>query len=253
MFVQRSFSLSLPRPSSLGRSLPETLLVQSELQLALDDRWWVTNKVENGDVRLESAKSWSISRRHPEVIMMSSLKNCVFYIFWLWSNLIKFVYANHQAKHLLVSECEFEPTRQVFIRCNITPLIGNSNTNGNYWMWWNFWLNPKLLPVRLMLAPKSKTMRSLKRKSPARKSMCVPHSALLSGKHPRPLLEQHSASHTHTLCATSCSKYWHRRCLCQPLCGFQRVFSIFATAALQDVCSQWFSEKRRPMELAGPR
>ena len=47
-----------------------------------------------------------------------------------------------------------------------------------------------------MLAPKSKTMRSLKRKSPARKSMCVPHSALLSGKHPRPLLEQHSASHT---------------------------------------------------------
>ena len=129
---------------------------------------------------------------------MSSLKNCVFYIFWLWSNLIKFVYANHQAKHLLVSECEFGPTRQVFIRCNITPLIGNSNTNGNYWMWWNFWLNPKLLPVRLMLAPKSKTMRSLKRKSPARKSMCVPHSALLSGKHPRPLLEQHSASHTHT-------------------------------------------------------
>ena len=116
-------------------------------------------------------------------------------------------------------------------------------------MWWNFWLNPKLLPVRLILAPKSKTMRSLKRKSPARKSMCVPHSALLSGKHPRPLLEQHSASHTHTLSATSCSKYWHRRCLCQPLCGFQRVFSIFATAALQDVRSQWFSEKRRPMEL----
>ena len=131
---------------------------------------------------------------------MSSLKSRVFGIFWLWSNLIKFVYANHQAKHLLVSECEYGPTRQVFIRCNITPLIGNSNTNGNYWMWWNFWLNPKLLPVRLILAPKSKTMRSLKRKSPARKSMCVPHSALLSGKHPRPLLEQHSTTHTHALC-----------------------------------------------------
>ena len=104
------------------------------------------------------------------------------------------VYANGKAKHLLLSECEFGLTRQVFIRCNITPLIGNSNTNGNYWMWCV--QNPKLLPVRLMFAPKSKTMRSLKRKSPARKSMCVPHSALLSGKHPRPLLEQHSASHT---------------------------------------------------------
>ena len=151
------------------------------------------------------------------------------------------------AKHLVLSLCEFGPTGQVYIRCNITPLIGNSNTNGNYWMWCV--QNPKLLPVRLMFAPKSKTMRSLKRKSPARKSMCVPHSALLSGKHPRPLLEQHSATHIHTLCATSCSKYWHTRCLCQALCGFQRVFSIFATAALHDVRSQWFSEDHRPMEL----
>ena len=60
-------------------------------------------------------------------------ESCLWY-FLVMKQFDQIVYANGKAKHLLLSECEFGLTRQVFIRCNITPLIGNSNTNGNYWM-----------------------------------------------------------------------------------------------------------------------